>query len=146
MEVDGQIPGLEGEIRLTGGAADGRTEPDRAPDLDAASIRGHVRIPVDRINTDNRLRDRSLRSEPFLDATTHPFILVDATDGGWLLTIRGQQRPMHPASFRYTISADTLRIDAQYTLSRRAFDLDLGTMDALVSDEVEVAAHVVAVR
>ncbi len=136
MEVDGQIPGMEGDIHLA----------DRTPMSTPASVRGHVRIPVARIDTDNRLRDRSLRSEPFLDAASHPFILVDATSEGWFLTIRGQQRPMHPESIRYAISADTLRMEARYTLSRSAFDLDLGTMDALVDDAVEVEAYIVAVR
>ncbi|MEO1049782.1 MAG: YceI family protein [Bacteroidota bacterium] len=97
------------------------------------------------ITTDNSLRDKSLRSEDFLNAQEFPEITFESSQSpsndqsntltGYL-NLKGRRSPIN---ISYEVKKNTkgiFEINGKALLSRKALDLQLGQMDGLVSDEV----------
>jgi polyisoprenoid-binding protein YceI len=135
----GTADALEGEVRT-----------DLA---ELASTSGTLRIPVERMETGNALRDRHLRSDDWLNAEAHPFIVVrverledlTSTDDGDVtrveatavgtIEIHGVSQPMRSAiSLALNRQSKTVRI--QPTFSVALADHQISGRDNAIGDTV----------
>ena len=133
---------------------------DQHPD----SMRASLSIDVESINTDNKLRDKELRSEDFLDVKRYPRVSFTSSgsvavvnNGGsetsanqqrrvkGLMTMYGQAREMEiPVVIRHKPTTNQLVVESEFVLSRKEFGLKFGfLMDSLVGDEIRVSVSAV---
>ena len=100
------------------------------------------KIEVESIDTDDTSRDQSLVDEGYLNAKEHPFIqfksisVKDNVITG-LLTIKEVEKNME-FPFHLMKKKDFYQITISTLLSRKDFNLNFGTMDALVGDEIRI--------
>jgi len=139
LKVQGRFDGVTGSLMY-----DGR---------DPATLTATVTVGAESVDTGNRMRDRSLRSDTFLDAETYPTIIfssahVAADSSGYTVTgnlsLHGVTKEI---SFPFTFASgtDSTRVDASFVLNRRDFALTFGpAMDTLVGDEIRVEVALVA--
>ena len=109
---------------------------------------GSIELSVSSISTGNQSRDRSLKNEDFLDARSFPRIIirinksVNKSQAQLIGQIKGVESmiPLEYTVQRFDNGTTTLK--AGCTISRKSFDLEFGAMDDLVSDLINVTAHV----
>ncbi len=133
LSVTGRFEDVAGELTYDG--------------HDPASLEAVVTVRAASVETGNRMRDRSLRSEAFLDAARFPAITFTSTrvaaDGDGYraegrLDLHGVARTL-TVPFTVAPLARGLRLEAVFTLNRRDYGLVFGpAMDALVGDEVRL--------
>lgn len=120
---------------------------------DGAPREARLTIGAASVDTGNRMRDRSLRSDTFLDADAYP-VITFASDrvvrdaSGFSatghLSLHGVTRTL-TVPFTFSAAADALHIEAAFVLNRRDFGLTFGpAMDTLVGDEIRMEAVIVA--
>jgi len=148
LEVAGTFRSFSGNITI-----------HRDDTLDSTA---ECRIPVDSIDTDNRLRDRSLRSESFLNSKKFPEISMKTVDwhGGnnrfeadSKISIRGITRKV-PITFKVEkcgmpdqMVDDCINITGTFNLSRQRFELEFDSaMDGLIGDDIRIDFTIVAVQ
>ena len=127
LDVDGTFNKLEGALTIEGSKI---TSAD-------------VVLYTNSITTQNKSRDRSLKSEGFLNSRVHPTIRFKSSGDvpqdhvKGTLTIKGKSKII---SVQYTISKQNGKISlkAEYLLNRTEFDLDFGTMDGLISEVISI--------
>ena len=123
------------------------------------SMRAELSIDVQSVDTGNGLRDKELRSEDFLDVRRYPTVsfnttgMADASVGAdpgirmvrGLMTLYGNTMEIEvPVHVRLDPSGRAIRIESDFNLSRKDFDLKFGIlMDSLVGDEIRVSVSVV---
>ena len=148
LEVTGTFRYFRGDITI-----------DRNDTLDSTA---ECLIPVDSIDTENRLRDRSLRSESFLNSKKFPEISIKTVD--WQrrknhfeakteASIRGITRRV-PLKFKVEkcgkldrVVDDCIKVTGTFILSRQRFELEFNSaMDGLIGDDIRVDFTVVAVQ
>lgn len=105
-------------------------------------------ISVASIDTDDKTRDESLKSEAYLDSENYPQIefystSIKSNDGFIALTgklkIKDQERIIHiPIEYVLADDRQSCLIMASTSINRKDFLLDFGAMDALVGDEVSI--------
>lgn len=107
---------------------------------------GTLTIMVSSISTDNNARDRSLMSDDFLSVETYPTIKLNIVEGAShldkaqvLTQIKGMKNII---VLDYSIQEydGAFQLIVFCSISREDFNLDFGTMDDLVSDEIQVRA------
>lgn len=111
-------------------------------------VSAKITLNVKSITTDNKSRDKSLKDEGFLDANGHPFITLDFENNHNLaliasqVKVKGTTKPV-PIVYSVTQLNDTTRlIEANCEINRQLFLLDLGSMDDLVSDKIQVRVFI----
>jgi len=141
LKVDGVFQTAVGEVLFDPSSPD--------------SMRARIQIQAASVFTGNTLRDRSLRSDEFLDAERYPTIEYRSThvmrsdiDGAFLvsgeLTLQGSE---YAIDFRATVdtlnaAGQTLKVLSDFTFNRHDVGLTFGrAMDSLVGEEVRV--HVI---
>ena len=120
------------------------------------SLRASIQLEVSSIDTDNRLRDRELKSEDFLDVRRHPTVTFFSTGVGsegvtgettvsiGNLSIFGFTRSVS-IPIRVDLSGEDLVVESSFEVLRTDYDLDFGIlMNSLVSDEVIIRVRMVA--
>lgn len=126
LKVEGTFKEFSGHLKL----------------VDGALTSGSLEIVVSSVTTGNRSRDNSLKSEDFLDANSFPLIHLRFDKNSdkavvWVPTlIKGMK---HKIKLNYDMLREN-QLKATCTISRKDFQLDFGTMDDLVSDEIRVKA------
>lgn len=104
-------------------------------------------IDVRSIDTDEPTRDTSLLGKGYLDADQFPHITFRSTsfhfqDTSQLihgqLTIKGETRAISIPIEMDTLSDASVYVQGQLSISRAAFLLDFGAMDALIGDEINI--------
>ncbi|MCE7996319.1 MAG: YceI family protein [Roseivirga sp.] len=107
-----------------------------------------VNLNVNSLTTNNKSRDKSLKNKEFLNPEAYPTIWVDFQNNTNPAIIQSHIKikgHTNTIPIRYQIldkNLDTKTIEATCEISREKFQLDLGSMDDLVSDKVEVAVFV----
>ncbi|MFF8973094.1 YceI family protein [Streptomyces sp. NPDC014995] len=99
---------------------------------------GTLTLDVSSLDTGNAKRDAHLRGADFFDVDRHPEITfvarsVELRDGGTVqvsgrLTVRGISRPHSFTARLSDASADTLALDAEFTVDRAQFGMDWNQM------------------
>lgn len=112
-------------------------------------VSAKISLNVKSITTHNNSRDKSLKHKEFLDAVSHPFITLYFQNNYSSALIESEVKvkaATNPVPINYKVSQinDTTGIiEANLEISRRDFLLDLGSMNELVSDKVQVTVLVV---
>ena len=127
LDVDGTFNKLEGALTIEGSKI---TSAD-------------VVLYTNSITTKNKSRDRSLKSEGFLNSRDYPTIRFKSSGDvpqdhvKGTLSIKGKSKVV---SVQYTFSKQNGKVllKAEYILNRTEFDLGFGTMDSLISEEVSI--------
>jgi len=128
LKVDGTFKNFSGQLEIKNGILKS----------------GSLIIEVASITTDSKSRDRSLKTKDFLNPESFPHINLSF------------EKNTNPAVVRVTayIKGVTRTLELHYeinksnklkvscTISRKNFDLDFGSMDDLVSDDVIVLGFV----
>ncbi|OEK03415.1 hypothetical protein BFP97_18665 [Roseivirga sp. 4D4] len=106
-----------------------------------------VEINANTINTGNKNRDRSLKTDVFLNPEAYPIIRFQSTENKDKGEIKGILS-IKDSSNIAILAYDTQREDKLLILSgdcsikRDDFNLDFGTMDDLVSNEVKIEVSI----
>lgn len=121
------------------------------------SLVAQITIGVASINTDNKLRDKELRSEDFLDVDRYPTVSFSSGKKGVRRTASGlmikgnmkiygtTQSIEVPFSATHHTSSETMTITTDFTLKRSDYGLSFGIlMDALVGEEIKVRVQATA--
>jgi polyisoprenoid-binding protein YceI len=111
-------------------------------------------IEVASIDTEDKSRDESLRSDAYLDAEAYPHILFKSTQGdldaGTLtgdLSIKGVTRSVDLSVKSFpTQDGSIATLHFSTIINRQDFKLDFGMMDSLVGDEIKIKLEVVGRR
>ena len=101
---------------------------------------GSLVIQVASIDTDNESRDKSLKSEDFLNANSFPQIRISFesnTHPTVITTYTKIKAVTQILQLNYEI-IESNKLEVKFTISRKKFNLDFGTMDDLVSNEIKV--------
>lgn len=107
-----------------------------------------ITLTANSLTTNNNSRDRSLKDKEFLDPEGHPFIRVafhNNTNQAIIESLVGIKGLINSVPINYETvkkGEETKIIKASCEISRKQFRLNLGSMDDLVSDKVEVAVFV----
>jgi polyisoprenoid-binding protein YceI len=107
-----------------------------------------VSITAESIHTDNEFRDKSLKSEQFLDTHNYPIIEVTLNENKSSTVLNTQvtiKNIMATVPINYELMGNThgkYKITGNCTLSRNRFLLDFGTMDDLISDSISIILSV----
>lgn len=106
-----------------------------------------VEINVNTINTGNKNRDKSLKTDVFLHPEAYPLIRFESKDNRSSSEINGTltiKDTSNLAVVNYTTEFKNqfLILSGSYTLSREEFNLAFGSMNSLVSDKVKVQIKV----
>lgn len=107
-----------------------------------------LKLKTNSIFTDNQSRDKSLKDEEFLNAIGHPNIYLGFTDNNSPDIIRSKLEIKNLSNnilIAYKVSAEIQgikSIEASCQISRTLYSLDLGGMDDLVSDNIDVVVFV----
>jgi len=119
---------------------------------DYTKIDANVKIWTNSVNTNNTTRDKSIKSEDFLDAAGFPQMLFKSTDIYLMdenhamkgnLTIKETTQPIEiPFSIEH-LSDSTIKLLGKFAIIRSDYLLDFGPMDGLVSNEVQIAFDVI---
>jgi len=120
------------------------------------SISARIELDVESINTNNRLRDKELRSEDFLDAGRYPMIKFSSSgtmsqeDAAFPLVSEGEM-VIYGESKQLQLPLNvkegngTLTIRSVFSIRRQDFEIDFGIlMNSLVSDEIKISVELVA--
>ncbi len=102
-----------------------------------------MEIEVNSVSTGNENRDKSLKTDTFLYPEAYPKIKFKSNETtnseviNGLLTIKNSSKII---AIPYTTNTknDQLIVTAKYVLKRSDFDLEFGTMDDLVSNEIRI--------
>ncbi len=108
----------------------------------------HGQINVGSIETGDRTRDRSLKSDAYLDSASYPLIQFESTgikrtSNETIVTgklkIKDQERFI-AIPIQYSLSQDKMNcsVNAKTIINRKDFHLDFGAMDALIGEEITV--------
>ena len=122
------------------------------------SISAQIVLDVSSVDTNNRLRDRELKSEDFLDAGRYPLVQFSSTGtvedkvetsqvfAQGEMTIYGETRQLQlPLDVQE--GDGVLIIRSAFSIRRQDFDIDFGIlMNSLVSDEIKINVELVAYR
>lgn len=107
-----------------------------------------VTIDTESICTDNDFRDKSLKSEQFLDTHNYPIIQITLNENQ-LSTVLSTQITIKNITDTVSVNYDliyndsgTYAITGNCTLSRERFSLAFGTMDELISDIITITLSV----
>lgn len=109
-------------------------------------------VSVSSIQTGDKSRDGSLKSDAYLDLANYPYITFFSTEIQYSnntaivvgkLKIKDQERVIQ-LPLEFSISEDKQRcsINTSTTIRRSDFLLDFGAMDALVGDEIQVKMEI----
>ena len=139
LSVDGTIAEFSGKIQ---------TDQDGVPTTALASI------AVNSIDTNNTQRDKSVKSEDFLNVEQFPEITFNGTDyskdesGDFQvtgdLTIRGNTKRI-TFPFEFNDEGRSVRISGEVVVDRDEFDLQFSSaLNGLVGDEITVKFEIVA--
>lgn len=146
LEVHGSFKKFEGIL----------SKPNNASLLD--SLSGNLKIFVQSIDTENQLRDKSLRSDSFFQAEKNPFITVNLesikkidTDyqADCTLKIMGKSHRITVPLIVGLSSNDQsiINLNGKFSLSRSELGLDFDSpMDSLIGDEITVSFNLNAIR
>lgn len=132
LKVKGQFNRLEGSLTLKNGIP----------------FSSELTIYTESIDTNDSSRDRSVKGESFFDAKNQPtmsFTFLENKSKDELkgmLVIKDMGRQVI-ASYEIRKVGRQLIIEAECTISRSKFVLELSGMDDLVSDEVQIFAKIV---
>ena len=111
-------------------------------------ISGSLTIMVASVSTNNNGRDRSLKSDDFLAEKKYPTIdleiVKDINSLGEAQILTQIKKTKNIIDLEYKIHEDRgdFQLIGSCTISRKAFNLDFGTMDDLVSDEIIVQVNI----
>lgn len=111
-------------------------------------------IEVASIDTEDKSRDESLRSDAYLDAEAFPHIIFKSTrtdpEEGILtgeLSIKGVTRSVDLSIKSFPAQdGSSLSLHLATIINRQDFKLDFGMMDSLVGDEITIKLEVVGRR
>lgn len=148
LEVSGTFRSFRGSIRFNR--------------KDTLASTAECLIPVDSIDTENRLRDRSLRSESFLNSKKFPEISVTTNDwqrgenhfkADTKISIMGITQSI-PLKFKVEkcgmpdrVVDGCTRVTGTFIFSRQRFKLEFDSaMDGLIGDDIRVDFTIVAVQ
>src|SRR6056297_2459116 len=146
LEVHGSFQKFEGIL----------SNPDNASLFD--SLSGTLIIFVESIDTENQLRDKSLRSDSFFQAEKNPFITVNLesikkfdTDyqADCTVKIMGKSHRLTVPLIVGLSSNDQsiINLNGKFSLSRSELELDFDSpMDSLIGDEIKVIFNMKAIR
>lgn len=125
--------------------------------LSPDSLKANIVVAVASVDTDNKLRDKELRSEDFLDADRYPTMSflserngVRRSKGERLIQgrmkIYGKTRLIEvPYKVDYNPETDVLTVKTNFVVKRSDYGLSFGIlMDALISEEINVAVEAIA--
>lgn len=105
------------------------------------------RINVGSIETGDKTRDQSLKSDAYLDSASYPLITFVSTEIQYSnrpvvigkLKIKDQERIIQlPLEYSFSEDKRSCFIKTSTTINRNDFLLDFGAMDALIGDEILV--------
>ena len=128
VEVSGRFRAFSGEVNF---------QPDR-PEVSSFQLT----IPVNSINSRNKMRDEHLQEEEFFDATNHPAITftsrnVTQTDGQWTVTgtlvMKGISQDI-TIPFPY----ESASLSGEFTLNRQDFQIGGDGFLDTIGDEVKI--------
>ena len=128
FQVEGTFKEFSGDIKLS----------------DGVLVSGSLEIMVSSITTGNQSRDKSLKSEDFLHSKGFPSIYLHFTSNSnarVVLVSTKIKEVEQNLELNYEIKPD-MKLRVSCSISRNDFQLDFGTMDDLVSDEIKVTAVV----
>lgn len=139
LEVEGGFEEFSGIIKLNFGKPE--------------NLEAEATIFVGSINTENTTRDKTIKSEGYLNSNTYPKIKYKSIDSQKSenglelignLTIKDVKNQI---TFKYkveNISNIKVRITGEGIINREDFNLDFGPMDGFISDHVEIFLDIVA--
>ncbi|GAB5523207.1 MAG: hypothetical protein Roseis2KO_10790 [Roseivirga sp.] len=111
-------------------------------------ISAQLKLKTNSIFTDNHSRDKSLKAKEFLNAKGYPHINLGFTDNDHPAIIQAQlkiKRVSNIIPITYRLDPEiqgTQSIQANCKISRTLYSLDLGRMDDLVSDKIDVVVSI----
>jgi len=122
------------------------------------SISATISIDVNSVDTGNRLRDKELRSEDFLDVRRYPRITFVSSGSGDVegneekriiygrMTVYGTTRETEiPFDARLDSSTQELTIHSTFELNRADYKLDFGLlMNSMIGDVIRVTVTMTA--
>lgn len=102
-----------------------------------------VEVNANTINTGNKNRDKSLKTDVFLNPEVYPTIRFESLENNSLNEIEGTLRIKDSSNiavlaYEAERKGQSLILTGHCTIKRDEFDLDFGTMDDLVSNEVKI--------
>lgn len=109
-------------------------------------------IWVASINTEEPSRDETLLSEGYLDAEQFRSIhfsssFIDKEISGYTITgtlrIKGEERTVTIPCGIIIEQDQSVHLNGKITIKRSTFNLDFGSMDALIGDEIQVSVQLV---
>jgi polyisoprenoid-binding protein YceI len=112
-------------------------------------IYGALTLESGSISTNNDSRDKSLKAEEFIDAINYPYITLQFQNNKHPVLISPTLRiktVVHPIAIHYKVTSIDLekkKIEVTAQFNRSQFSLNLGSLDDLVSDKIEVSAQVI---
>ncbi|MBO3700239.1 YceI family protein [Fabibacter sp. E12] len=106
-----------------------------------------VEINANTINTGNKNRDKSLKTDVFLNPEAYPVIRYESNDNKNPHTIEGTLSIKNSSNLALLIyetkqEGQSLVLSGNCTIKRDDFDLDFGTMNDLVSNEVRIEVSI----
>jgi len=106
-----------------------------------------VEVKANTINTGNKNRDKSLKTDVFLNPEVYPNIIFESFNNESSSEIEGTlsiKNSSNMAILAYDAKQDGqyLILTGQCAIKRDDFDLDFGTMDSLVSNEVNIEVSI----
>ena len=128
LKVQGTFHDFSGQVKLKNGSM----------------ISGSLTIMVASVSTDNNARDRSLKSDDFLSAKKYPTIELEILKGAnqpnniQVLTQIKETKRIIDLEYKIHEDRGAFQLIGSCSISRKAFNLDFGIMDDLVSDEIVV--------
>ncbi len=111
-------------------------------------ISAQLKLETSSISTDNHSRDKSLKDEEFLNARGHPNIYLGFADNKSPKIIKSKLKIKHlsniiPIAYEVHPEVQGIKsVEASCQISRALYSLDLGGMDDLVSDKINVIVFV----
>ncbi len=106
-----------------------------------------VEVKANTINTGNKNRDKSLKTDVFLNPMAYPTIRFESFENESPNEIEGTLSIKDSSNMAILIydskqDGQSLILTGHCTIRRDDFDLDFGTMDSLVSNEVKIEVSI----